>query len=98
MTMTSWTMYRGQSPVPPTQPPGRGIVSLCPDCSGAGCRHCESAGKLLMRACPRCGDPAWDFVNERNEDGGMRCRMGCGYRWAPDDPGWLLQRLQASVS
>lgn len=95
--MSTYTMYRGQSPVPPTQPPGRAIVHNCPDCSGAGCQYCDKTGKQLWRACPRCGDVAWEFVNERTEADGMVCRMGCGYRWASDDPGWLLQRLAAAA-
>ncbi len=93
--MTAYTMYSGQSPVPPVTPPGRAIIEKCPDCKGrpGGCRDCDGRGSILWRACPRCGDVAWDFVNGRNDEDGMACQIGCGYRWTADDPGWLLQRL-----
>jgi len=93
MTMAAYTMYRGQSPVPPAAPPGRAIPETCADCQGRGCDYCDGRGQILYRACPRCGDVAWDFVNGRDEAAGRVCRIGCGYQWTADDPGWLLQRL-----
>lgn len=89
----TYTMYRGQSPVPPATAPGRAYVQNCPDCAGAGCRYCDQSGKVLLRACPRCGDPAWDLVSRPREPEAMACRLGCGYQWDATDPGWLLQRL-----
>jgi hypothetical protein len=93
VTLAAYTMYRGQSPLPPAAPPGRAIPETCADCQGRGCDYCDGRGRILYRACPRCGDVAWDLVNGRDEAAGMACRIGCGYRWAADDPGWLLQRL-----
>jgi len=94
-----WTMYPGQPVTAPTVPPGRGIVRPCPDCRGAGegCTPCEESGKTLMRTCPRCGDPAFDFADGISERNGMVCRLGCGYRWGWTDPEWLLQRLPAAT-
>jgi hypothetical protein len=86
------------------QPPGRARVEGCPDCRGTGqnrrgaeCYECEGAGALIWHACPRCGDGAWRYTNGVNDDQGMQCAdLRCGYRWGPDDPGWLAQRIPAS--
>jgi hypothetical protein len=80
-------------------PPGRALIETCPDCTGTGsyrgeeCLMCEGTGRCLLRACPACGDVGWDYVNGVDDSEGMACRLGCGYRWLRDDPGWLAQRL-----
>jgi hypothetical protein len=43
----------------------------------------------VWKACPKCGDIGVDFINGRNETDGMVCRIGCGFKWAADDPRWL---------
>ncbi|MHB1430527.1 MAG: hypothetical protein ACYCVZ_00190 [Streptosporangiaceae bacterium] len=75
------------------KPPGAAKISKCPDCQGAGCEDCDHTGKILWKACPRCGDTAWDYVNGYSEDAGMICRLGCGHRWTADDGEWLAQVL-----
>ena len=77
------------------QPPGKAVITTCQDCGGAGCGHCGSTGRTLWKACPRCGDIGFDFINGRDQDQGMICRLGCGYKWAADDPRWLAQRIPA---
>ena len=79
-------------------PPGRAQIARCPDCRGGGCSDCKGTGKVLWRACPKCGDIGFDFINGRTEQDGMVCRLGCGHRWTADDPGWLAQRLPRSGS
>ena len=76
------------------QPPGKAVITTCQDCGGAGCGHCGSTGRTLWKACPRCGDIGFDFINGRDQDQGMICRLGCGYKWSADDPRWLAQRIQ----
>jgi hypothetical protein len=76
-------------------PPGKAVVTTCADCGGAGCRHCDGSGKALWKACPRCGDIGFDFVNRTSPDRGMICRLGCGHKWAADDPRWLAQEIPA---
>jgi hypothetical protein len=74
-------------------PPGRAQITQCPDCHGSpgsDCPECDGTGKILYRACPRCGDIAWDYISDRQE---MACRISCGCRWTADDPGWQIQRL-----
>jgi hypothetical protein len=74
-------------------PPGRAHITPCPDCKGTpglDCPECEGTGKIIYRACPRYGDIAWDYINDRRE---IACRISCGYRWTDDDPGWLIQQL-----
>lgn len=77
-------------------PPGKARVLPCPECRGEGgrsCYECHGEGMLLHRACPLCGDRGWDYVNGMDDSAGMTCRLGCGYRWSADDPGWLAQVL-----
>jgi hypothetical protein len=76
-------------------PPGKAVVTRCGACSGAGvdgssrCRDCDGTGKMLYRACPRCGDIGFDKM----PDGTFACRISCGYRWTAEDPGWVIQYL-----
>jgi len=77
-------------------PPGKGIIVTCPECKGVAgkrCHECQGQGRYVTRACPLCGDPGWDYVNGINDQDGMACRIGCGYRWAADDLGWRAQVL-----
>ncbi len=77
-------------------PPGRAHIEGCPDCrgvTGLRCPECRGTARIVYRACPRCGDIAWDFVNGYSDENGMACRISCGYRWTADDPAWLAQRL-----
>jgi hypothetical protein len=70
-------------------PPGKGRIVLCPDCNGTpdhDCLECRGEGLYIRRACPRCGDPGWDYVNGTDDRDGMACRISCGYRWTADDP------------
>src|SRR6266436_6521532 len=70
-------------------PPGKGIIVTCPECNGVPgrrCHECEGNGRYVMRACPLCGDPGWDYVNGTDDRQGMACRISCGYRWAAGDP------------
>ena len=78
--------------------PGKAVVTACESCAGLGCRQCNETGKQLLKACPKCGDVGFDFINGRNEADGMVCRIGCGFRWAGDDPRWLAQRLPLAVT
>jgi hypothetical protein len=83
------------------EPPGLARILTCPDCAGGAdadgeqCRDCEGTGYQIWRACPQCGDPAFDYVNGRNEAAGMHCRLSCGLRWNAQHPGWLIQRAPA---
>ena len=80
-------------------PPGKARIVPCPDCqgvSGLSCYECHGHGKLLMRACPLCGDLGWDYVNGTDDRDGMACQLGCGYRWMSDDPGWQAQNWPVS--
>jgi len=77
-------------------PPGRAQITQCPDCHGSpgsDCPECDGTGKILYRACPRCGDIAWDYISDRQE---MACRISCGYTWTADAPAWRLQILPSS--
>ena len=78
-------------------PPGRAIIMTCSECEGRGCEQCGQSGQELWRACPKCGDIGFDFINGQNDADGMACRIGCGFKWAADDPRWLVQRLPANV-
>jgi hypothetical protein len=75
-------------------PLGKAVMAACPDCSGSGCSHWHSTGKTLRKACPRCGDIGFDYRSGHDQDQGMICRLGCGYKWSADDPRWLAQRIQ----
>jgi hypothetical protein len=80
----------------PVTPPGKARVIPCPECGGEAGRssyECHGKGVVLQRACPLCGDVGWDFVNGIDDRAGMACRVGCGYRWSADDPGWRAQAL-----
>ena len=80
----------------PITPPGKGRIITCPDCNGTpgqDCPECEGHGRYIMRACPLCGDPAWDYNNGVNDHDGMTCRNSCGYTWTRTDPGWRVQAL-----
>lgn len=82
-------------------PPGKARVVPCPECNGAagrGCLECHGHGWHIMRACPVCGVPGWDYINGTDDRDGMTCRISCGYRWKGDDPGWQAQVLPASVA
>lgn len=80
-------------------PPGRARVRTCPDCTagidpdGGPCQECDGTGRQLWRACPCCGDTAFEYINGHDETDGMRCTLGCGSGWAADDPGWAIQVL-----
>lgn len=75
--------------------PGLGRISRCPECLGTGrcscgvCCECKGDGRHLWRACPQCGDIAWD----KHSDGTYECRISCGYIWTEDHPGWQIQVL-----
>lgn len=76
--------------------PGKARLIPCPECEGiAGrdCLECHGAGWQLMRVCPLCGDPAWDYINGTDDRNGMACRIKCGYVWIAADPGWRAQVL-----
>ena len=79
------------------RPPGKALVTACVPCNGVGCPDCAHSGKVLMKACPKCGDVGFDFINGREDTDGMVCRVGCGFKWAADDPRWVAQRLPAGV-
>jgi hypothetical protein len=82
-------------------PPGRARVMSCPECKGtptSACPACRGAGKLLVRACPLCGDIGWDYTNGVDDRDGMACRNSCGYTWTAEDPGWRAQVLPARPS
>ncbi len=58
-------------------PLGKARVMSCPECKGArmsACPACRGEGKLLVRACPLCGDLGWDYVNGIDDREGMACR------------------------
>ncbi len=84
-----------------TDPPGKAVIRHCQACDGRGhhsyqgntyqCRDCEGRGRALWRACPNCSAIDWDFLNGRTEEGGMACRVGCGYVWRADHPAWVVQ-------
>jgi len=77
-------------------PLGKARVMSCPECKGArmsACPACRGEGKLLVRACPLCGDLGWDYVNGIDDREGMACRISCGYTWTAADPGWRAQVL-----
>jgi hypothetical protein len=80
-----------------TTAPGLAPIETCPDCisgvdpDGDPCVSCNGAGRQIWRACPRCGDIAFEYNNGHDETAGMRCGLGCGYHWTADDPGWLAQ-------
>lgn len=76
-------------------PPGKARIKNCPDCKGTpgrDCPDCEGRGQILWRSCPRCGDPAWDYINGRDDTNGMACRINCGHTWTATDSAWLAQR------
>lgn len=83
-------LYQALGDVPA---PGKAVIAACSECRGQGCTDCGNVGKVLWRACPKCGDTGFDFVNGRGDTDGMICRIGCGFSWAADDPRWLAQRL-----
>ena len=81
---------------------GLAQIETCPDRSngtdadGDPCDSCYSNGFQIWRACPRCGDLAFDYINGHDEADGMRCRLACGYQWTSADPGWQIQRSSES--
>ncbi|MDA8320637.1 MAG: hypothetical protein M0030_12630 [Actinomycetota bacterium] len=80
----------------PITPPGKGRIISCPDCDGipgCDCPECHGQGRYIMRTCPLCGDPAWDYNNGTSDHDGMTCRNSCGYTWTRTDPGWRVQAL-----
>ena len=80
-------------------PPGKGIIMACPECKGAAgrrCHECQGNGRYIMRACPLCGDPGWDYLNGTDDRDGMACRISCGYQWTANDPDWCAQVLPDS--
>ena len=87
-------LYQVLGEVPPA---GKACVMTCSACGGRGCSDCGNTGKVLWRACPKCGDIGFDYLNGSNEADGTVCRTGCGFKWAADDPRWLAQRLPFSV-
>lgn len=88
-------LYQALGDIPP---PGKAVFRTCEDCDGVGCYRCGQSGKQLWKACPKCGDLGFDFINGHNESDGMVCRIGCGFTWAADDPRWLAQRLPAKAA
>lgn len=82
-------------------PPGKARILPCPECKGVGgqdCLECHGHGWHLMRACPLCGDPGWDYVNGADDRDGMACNIHCGYTWGADDPGWQGQVLPGALT
>jgi hypothetical protein len=81
------------------RPPGKARITACPDgnagvdSDGDSCLECDGTGVQIWRACPWCGDMAFEYLNGHNEAAGMRCAIGCGNEWAADDPGCLAQHL-----
>jgi hypothetical protein len=78
-------------------PPGKATVMTYSASDGRASGQCGNTGKVLWRACPKCGDIGFDYLNGRDEADGIVCRNGCGFNWAADDPRWLAQRLPFSV-
>lgn len=77
-------------------PPGKARIMTCPECAGGHGQHCAACddhGKIVIRACPRCGDIGWDYVNGTDDRDGMACRINCGHTWTAADPGWCAQVL-----
>jgi hypothetical protein len=80
-------------------PPGRAKITHCGGCDGRGyygidrtkCPDCDGTGNQIWRACPRCGDIAWDKLS----DGTYHCRISCGHTWTEDDPLWQIQVFPA---
>lgn len=80
-------------------PPGKARIIPCCECKGTtrgDCVECHGAGWHVMRACPLCGDLAWDYVNGADEHDGMACRIRCGHTWTAADPGWQAQVLPSA--
>jgi hypothetical protein len=77
--------------------PGLARIEACTDCTsgidldGDPSVNCNATGSQIWRACPRCGDLAFEYINGHDENAGMSCSLGCGYHWTADDPGWLVQ-------
>ena len=79
-----------------TDPPGRAVILPCGGCAAKGsytyggetyaCPDCQGRGQALWRACPACGDVAFDKRGQM-----YVCAAGCGYRWGEDHPAWLAQ-------
>jgi len=71
-------------------------MEVCPDCTGGvdpdgdRCVSCNGTGCQIWRACPQCGDLAFDYINGHDETAGMRCSLG--YHWTANNPGWLAQQ------
>ena len=81
-----------------TTTPGLASIEACADRTngidpdGDSCVSCNGSGSQIWRACPRCGDIAFEYINGHDENAGMRCRLGCGHLWTAVDPGWLAQQ------
>jgi len=85
-------------------PTGRAKIEPCPECrgvTGQACYECHGSGVILVRVCPACGNPGWDYINGLDDRDGMTCSSGCGHRWNADDRAWLVQilptRQQAAI-
>ena len=78
--------------------PGRALIAPCSTCQRSGrvdgypCYDCEGTGFMVWKACPRCGDQGFRFVNSRNDREGCTC-LACGASWRRDDEDWLAQRV-----
>jgi hypothetical protein len=80
-------------------PPGKARIMTCPECKGTrgrDCAGCRGDGRILIRACPLCGDIGWDYINGTDDRQGMACRISCGYTWTATDPGWQAQVLPST--
>jgi hypothetical protein len=73
----------------------------------AGYRHAARAlaasnatatGSSSSALAPQCGDIGWDYINGLDDQGGMVCRISCGYQWIASDLGWRAQTLPGHAS
>ena len=98
--------------------PGRAVVAPCSTCKRSGrldgypCYDCEGTGWMVWKACPKCGDQGFRFVNGRNDRDGCAClrvalpgdgmtragwRSGCRTSWSLKQGSYLARQQCASI-